>query len=93
MAADLGRVIYLTYLAGSGPQPEAAALQVAAPSGTTSSGPGAAAFSSGLGELRSSVAGERLRRAAFGPKIPPSGEAKLPGADFGQKVLNAFLFA
>ncbi len=70
MASDFGRVIYLTYLAGSGPQPEAAAL--AAPSGTS----GAAAFSTGLGELRSSVAGERSRRAAFGPKIPPSGEAK-----------------
>ncbi len=26
----------------------------------------------------SEVAGARLRRAAFGPKIPPSGEAKLP---------------
>ncbi len=32
----------------------------------------------------SEIAGERLRRAAFGPKIPPDGEAKLP--DFGLKV-------
>ncbi len=34
----------------------------------------------------SEVAGERLRRAAFGPEIPPSGEAKLPGPPIsGQK--------
>ena len=32
----------------------------------------------------SEVAGERLRRAGFGPKIPPSGEAKLPPIS-GQK--------
>jgi hypothetical protein len=32
----------------------------------------------------SEIAGERLRRAAFGPKIPPSGEAKLPPIS-GQK--------
>ena len=32
----------------------------------------------------SEVAGERLRRAAFGPKIPPGGEAKLPPIS-GQK--------
>ena len=33
----------------------------------------------------SEIAGERPRRAAFGPQIPPSGEAKLP-PDFGPKV-------
>ncbi len=34
----------------------------------------------------SEVAGERRRRAAFGPKITPSGEAKLPpGPISGQK--------
>ena len=32
----------------------------------------------------SEFAGERLRRAAFGPEIPPSGEAKLPPIS-GQK--------
>ena len=36
----------------------------------------------------SEIAGERLRRAAFGPKIPPGEEAKLPPISGQQSSLR-----